>query len=145
VKRSNTVVYDSLGKLLYRLESEEVTYSPDKSISNIKKPVVTLYSDRALPEWRIYANQANLAGDNIIYLSENVILDSLANDSLIKSIETDKLSVNLNTQNVLSDRRVKLFGYNFTCISTRVNYNLRDNVANLDDNVVTKYIVYNEE
>lgn len=145
VKKSSTLVYNPLGKLLYKLESEEVTYSPEESTSSVKKPVVTLYSDQALPRWRLHATQGDMARDNIIYLRKDVRLDSLVNDSVIRRIKADNLSVNLNTQKVFSDSRVELFGHNFACVSMRINYNLREKVAELHNDVITKYVVYNEQ
>ena len=145
VKESSTSVYNSLGEILYKLESEEVTYSPEESISSVRKPVVTLYNNQALPRWRLHANQGDMIRDNIIYLRKDVRLDSLISDSIIKSIKTDSLSVNLNSQEVFSDSRVELFGYNFACVSMRINYNLREKIAELHNDVITKYVIYHEQ
>ena len=64
---------------------------------------------------------------------------SLSPLSRLQRIETESAVVNLTTQDILSDKMVKLNGQNFSSTGLKLTGNLQQQVANLKEQVKTHY------
>ena len=75
----------------------------------------------------------------MLYLEGNVVAQSLSPLSRLQRIETESAVVNLTTQDILSDKMVKLNGQNFNSTGLKLTGNLQQQVANLKEQVKTHY------
>ena len=74
-----------------------------------------------------------------MYLDGNVVAQSLSPLSRLQRIETESAVVNLTTQDIRSDKMVKLNGQNFSSTGLKLTGNLQQQVANLKEQVKTHY------
>ena len=89
--------------------------------------------------WKLTANKATLSKDNMLRLEGNVVAQSLLPISKLQRIETESALVNLKTQDITSDKMVKINGQNFTSTGLKLNGNLKQQVATLKEQVKTHY------
>ncbi|WP_116631098.1 LPS export ABC transporter periplasmic protein LptC [Pasteurella langaaensis] len=94
--------------------------------------------------WKLTANKATLTKDNMLELEGNVIAQSLLPVSKLQRIETDAAVVNLKTQDITSDKMVKINGQNFTSTGLKLNGNLKQQIATLKEQVKTHYEIDNQ-
>ena len=89
--------------------------------------------------WELSANKATLTKNNMLYLEGNVVAQSLSAQSRLQRIETESAVVNLTTQDITSDKMVKLNGQDFSSTGLKLTGNLQQQVATLKEQVKTHY------
>ncbi|WMY94748.1 MAG: LPS export ABC transporter periplasmic protein LptC [Arsenophonus sp.] len=136
---SITHIYDHSGKLVYKLITNKTYYFSDKKSSYFIKPVLTIYNTKSIPTWKITADQAKLTDDNILYLHGNVKINSLNKNSNLKYILMKNSTINLTTQDVISNDRVIIIGNDFKTVSMKMHGNIKKQIAELNENVKTYY------
>ena len=85
----------------------------------------------ALKQWELSADHAEITKEKILHLVGNVKLQALDPTSRLQKIETDKLMVDLNTQDISTESVVKSTGLGFTTTGTGLKGNLKQQVATL--------------
>ncbi|NIF22642.1 MULTISPECIES: LPS export ABC transporter periplasmic protein LptC [Pantoea] len=140
---SDSVVYNPLGGLAYRLVSDKATYFSLQEISWFDNPVMTTYDDNKVATWSVRADKAKLTKDRMLYLYGHVVVKSLTADAPLQRIETDSAQVNLVTQDVTSESQVTLFGSNFNSTGMKMRGNLRTKNAELIEKVKSSYEIQN--
>lgn len=140
-----TLVYNPLGSLNYRLVCTHVKQFALEQLTWFTQPVATMYDENKIATWTVKADQAKLTGDRMLYLYGHVQVDSLAETSQLKRINTDNAIVNLVTQDVSSDDVVTLYGIGFNSIGTKMRGNLRSKTAQLIEKVKTYYEIQNQK
>lgn len=93
--------------------------------------------------WKLSADQAKITDDKILYLDNNVAIQSLLPESKIHSLNTSSAVVNLTTQDITSDTMVSVAGQGFTTTGKSMIGNLRQQVATLKEQVQTHYEIKN--
>lgn len=134
-----TVVYDPEGKLHYKLVSTKVKYYAETGDTDFTQPLMTLYSQTGIPIWMVRADSAVLTKDRMLYLKNNVEVNSLTPESQLERLETAQATINLKTQDITSDTEVKLYGTNFTSTGLKMVGNLRNRTAALQEQVKSYY------
>jgi len=89
--------------------------------------------------WKLTAHKATLTKDNMLSLEGDVVAQSLLAMSKLQRIETEAAVVNLKTQDITSDKMVKINGQNFTSTGLKLDGNLKQQVATLKEQVKTHY------
>ncbi|MGL4933636.1 MAG: LPS export ABC transporter periplasmic protein LptC [Aeromonas sp.] len=108
-----TTRFDLNGKRTERLESSYAEYYQVIEQATFDKPVVYLYDEQGAAEWKVTADTGVLnTGDNVI-LRDKVHLDGLLPASFISTLDTSYLELDLVTQDVRSNREVKILGLDF--------------------------------
>ena len=147
-QKMNTVVYAPTGKKQYLATSDKVEYYTSDGHTNFINPTVHLLeleiqragTDNAGTEsWELSANKATLTKNNMLYLEGNVVAKSLSAQSRLQRIETESAVVNLTTQDITSDKMVKLNGQDFSSTGLKLTGNLQQQVATLKEQVKTHY------
>lgn len=146
--KMETVLYSVDGRKQYLAIADQVEYFRNSGDAVFKSPVVYLFenaqeSNNLVRSWKISADQAKISHDKILYLNENVAIESLLPESKIHSLKTSSAVVNLATQDITSDTMVSVYGQNFTTTGKRMNGNLRQQVAILKEQVQTHYEIKN--
>lgn len=140
-----TVIYDLLGNLSYRITASNVKYFENIGNTEFQEPNITLYNQDHAITWQIIAKYATLTQNKLLYLNEDVVLTNQLTDSQIKEIITDTAKIDLTTQAVTSDGLVTIKGANFTSTGLGLLGNLRNKTADILENVKTYYNAVNTQ
>ncbi|WP_439239800.1 MULTISPECIES: LPS export ABC transporter periplasmic protein LptC [unclassified Lonepinella] len=142
--KMSTVVYSPTGAKQYVAISDKVEYYENDGHTDFQTPIVYLFDienekTQQKESWKLQANKATLSKDNMLYLEGNVLGESLLPLSKLQRIETESAVVNLTTQDIHSDKQVKINGLNFTSTGLKLTGNLQQQVATLKEQVKTHY------
>lgn len=133
-----TMVYDIVGKPQYFAKAQEIKRYEVTERTEFIKPFLDLFDrETALKQWKVSADYAELTKTKQLNLQGNVKIESLDSQSRLQKIETDKLSVDLNTQDISSESVVKSQGMGFTTTGRGLTGNLKKQVATLLHDVKT--------
>ncbi|TNH04005.1 LPS export ABC transporter periplasmic protein LptC [Testudinibacter sp. TR-2022] len=145
-----TTLYSLDGRKQYVATADEVEYFQTQGDTLFKAPIVYLFetsrnSDKLVRSWRLSADQAKISKDKILYLNDNVSIQSLLPESKIHSLQTSSAVVNLTTQDITSDTMVSVVGQSFTTTGKSLSGNLRQQIATLKEQVQTHYEIQQNE
>ncbi|MGP1928512.1 MAG: LPS export ABC transporter periplasmic protein LptC [Arsenophonus sp. NC-WZS1-MAG3] len=140
-----THVYDPIGKLIYKIITDETYHFSNNKISWFINPVLTIYNINSIPTWAVRANKAKLTNDNMLYLYGNVQINSLNSTSDLQQILTENAIVNLTTQDVSSDDKVTVIGIGLCSVSMKMRGNMITHTAELIEDVKTYYEMPNKQ
>ncbi|KGQ69925.1 LPS export ABC transporter periplasmic protein LptC [Chelonobacter oris] len=143
-----TTLYSLDGRKQYVASAEQVEYFQQSGDTVFKSPVVYLFesaknSDNLVRSWKLSADQAKITNDKMLYLDNNVAIESLLPESKIHSLKTSSAVVNLTTQDITSDTMVTVVGQSFTTTGKSMAGNLRQQIATLKEQVQTHYEIQN--
>lgn len=137
-KQMSTTVYDLTGKPQYFAESQEIKRFESTERTEFLKPLLNLFDkETALKQWKVTADYAEVTKEKILNLRGNVRIESLDPTSRLQKIETETLSVDLNTQDISTQSVVKSQGLGFITTGTGLTGNLKKQVATLLKDVKT--------
>lgn len=130
--KMSTSVFDLQGKPEYYVEADEIKRYENSEKTEFKNPLVNLFDKlTALKQWKLSADHAEINAERILTLSGNVKLEALEPNSRLQKLETEKLSVNLATQDIFTDSIVRSKGLGFTTTGEGLKGNLKQQVATL--------------
>lgn len=139
-----TLVYSPTGQKQYHATAKQVEYFQDNGQTHFTLPELLLFeitSEKIQQKqsWKLRADKAVLTKENILYLSGNVVAQSLFAESKLQRVATEQATVNLKTQDITSDQAVKINGLNFTSTGLKLVGNLQQQTATLKEQVKTYY------
>lgn len=80
---------DENGQLLWRVKGEEVTYSPDREVAQIKRPDGELFQDGEII-YRVKADQGEIRENGqIVFLRGNIVATGVQNNSVLRGNELE--------------------------------------------------------
>ncbi|AUI65385.1 MULTISPECIES: LPS export ABC transporter periplasmic protein LptC [Glaesserella] len=136
--KMSTTVYDLEGKPQYFAESQEIKRFESTERTEFLKPLLNLFDkETSLKQWKVTADYAEVTKEKMLNLRGNVRIESLEPTSRLQKIETDELSVDLNTQDISTQSVVKSQGLGFTTTGTGLTGNLKKQIATLTKDVKT--------
>ncbi|WP_159714916.1 LPS export ABC transporter periplasmic protein LptC [Blochmannia endosymbiont of Camponotus nipponensis] len=141
-RQGNNVViniYNKIGQLKFKLTAHCIQYFSDQQITWFIYPNVTAFDEKNIPTWKITANQAKLSYEKILHLYEYVYVTNLKNNACFQSIETNQATINLITQDFISNEKVIIHGHCFYSIGMKMDANLHTQTAKLIDNTQIYY------
>lgn len=131
-EKLSTEVFDLQGKPQYYAEAQEIKRFEETELTEFVRPLVNLFDKESSQKlWELTANQAEITKEKILTLSGNVKLNALDKTSRLQRIATEKLIVDLNTQDIQTDESVKSTGLGFTTTGVGLKGNLKQQVATL--------------
>ena len=131
-EKLSTEVFDLQGKPQYYAEAQEIKRFEETELTEFVRPLVNLFDKESSQKlWELTAHQAEITKEKILTLSGNVKLNALDKTSRLQRIETEKLIVDLNTQDIQTDESVKSTGLGFTTTGVGLKGNLKQQVATL--------------
>ncbi|QLB14331.1 LPS export ABC transporter periplasmic protein LptC [Mannheimia granulomatis] len=134
--KMSTSVYDLTGKPQYFAQADEIKRYESTERTEFLKPFIELFAkDSDVKQWKVSADHAEITKDKILNLSGNVQLNALDPLSRLQKISTDKLTVDLNTQDIFTESTVKSVGLGFTTTGVGLKGNLKQQVATLQKDV----------
>jgi lipopolysaccharide export system protein LptC len=139
---SKSVIMDSYnaeGILNFKINAKTLDFYEDSGETHFQSPVLVLFKDGKISDWQIKSNLATLTKDQILVLTEDVLISSLSPDNALKNIYTEYLVIDLATQDFSGDRPVLIQGVNFESQGDTIKGNLGQQVATLKGKVKSKY------
>lgn len=134
--KMSTSVYDLKGKPQYFAQADEIKRFESTERTEFLKPFIELFAkDSTVKQWKVSADYAEITKEKILNLSGNVRLEALNPTSRLQQISTDKLTVDLNTQDIFTESVVKSVGSGFTTTGVGLKGNLKQQVATLQKDV----------
>ena len=122
-EKLSTEVFDLQGKPQYYAEAQEIKRFEETELTEFVRPLVNLFDKESSQKlWELTANQAENTKEK---------LNALDKTSRLQRIETEKLIVDLNTQDIQTDESVKSTGLGFTTTGVGLKGNLKQQVATL--------------
>lgn len=142
--KMQTEIYAPTGKKQYLALSDKVEYYEFDGHTDFQQPEVFAFETEnpqtiGQQSWKLTADKATLKKDNMLYLNGNVVLQSLMPASKLQRVESEFVLIDLKTQDISSDKMVKINGLNFHSQGLKLNGNLKQQVANLKEQVKTFY------
>lgn len=143
-----TVLYSPTnGHRQYVAKSSKVAYFESDGRTEFEQPMVYLYDTESRQSqqqsWTLRADLATLSKENLLYLTGDVVVQSLLPDSRLQRIETQSAVVNLTNHNISSQSAVKINGQNFVTTGQKLTGNLQQQIATLQEQVKTHYEINN--
>lgn len=149
-QKMETTIFSPTGQKQYIAKSDKAEYYSEDGHTDFFNPVVFVLDDSTSDEskqnetdlhqsWKLTAAKATLTKDNMLNLSGRVVAQSLLPESRLQRIESERATVNLNTQDITSNTEVKINGQNFVSSGLKLDGNLKQQVATLKEQVKTHY------
>ncbi len=146
-QKMHTTIYSLSGKKQYLASADTIQYFDDDGRTLFTHPVVHALEiettesniNGETQSWRLSSKEATLTKDNMLYLTGDVIMQSLDKASKLQRIEAMEATVDLKTQDIKSDSEVHLKGQNFTSQGLKLTGNLKQQIATLKEQVKTHY------
>lgn len=133
-----TMVYDAQGKPQYFAQAQEIKRFETSLRTEFVKPLVMLFdAETAAKQWRVTAEYAEITREKILNLTGNVKIQGLDPHSRLTDIETDRLSIQLDSQDIFTESVVKSKGMGFTSTGKGLRGNLKSQTATLIQDVKT--------
>ncbi|MDU8924017.1 LPS export ABC transporter periplasmic protein LptC [Pasteurellaceae bacterium LIM206] len=146
-KKMETTIFSPTGQKQYLATADGVEYYTNDGHTDFTRPVVYALNiqgeNRQTESWKLTADKATLSKDNKLYLSGNVIAESLDKTTRLQRIATERATVDLKTQDITSDTMVTIQGQNFESSGLKLTGNLKQQVATLQEQVKTHYEISN--
>ncbi|AKO45079.1 LPS export ABC transporter periplasmic protein LptC [[Haemophilus] ducreyi] len=134
----STMIYDVNGQPQYFAKATEIKRYEATQHTEFINPFINLYDTQTrAKQWNISAEQAEITHEKMLHLVGNVKLKALENNAQLQKIVTDKLTIDLNTQDVFTDSKVTSIGARFSSSGIGLKGNLKQQVATLIKDVKT--------
>lgn len=131
-------MYDLQGKPQYFAEAKEIKRYESSQRTEFIEPLLNLFDLQTGKKlWKVTAALAEISKEKMLNLKGNVKLEALDPQSRLQKIETDNLTIDLETQDIRSNAPVKSLGQGFTSQGIGLVGNLKQQVATLQKEVKT--------
>jgi len=135
---SNTS-YGTKGIRNYEITSLHLDYYAKSGNTIFEKPILRIYQNGKIIEWKIVAEKGILTSNKILTLYDNVIANNLLADSSFDSMKAARLSINLINRHFWTETKVSLQGPQFQTMGQAMKGNFADQKALLYNHVQGKY------
>ncbi len=103
----NSVHFNETGFMDHKISADKATNFNEDKLTNFKKPKLTVYLQNEQTEsktiWQLTSEEGVLHQQNKLVLTTNVLVKNLSLDQLIETMETEKLTIYLDTKELTSD------------------------------------------
>lgn len=138
-EKVKTTNFDENGTRNYTLESAFIEYFKQLDETHFEQPILQTYQFGTNKEWQVKARFAVLEGKKMLVMTGNVEIINLLPDAPIKYINTEKVTLNLTSQDFWSEREATLSGVSFDSRGGWVKGNFGSHQIELIDHVKSKY------
>lgn len=132
--------YDETGRLTTRFRSPRIEQFESRNETIMSSPRATLYGEEGSLPWRVQANKGRfLEGDDLVYLTGDVMVTREAEDARPLTLTTTKLTVNNRDRTVYTDAPVKLADAVGLTTATGMKAWIDDRILELNSQVEGRY------
>jgi lipopolysaccharide export system protein LptC len=104
--------FDQQGNLSGQVKASQMSHFEQLGQIQFEQPDYTLYDER-LPRWQVSSRQGVFYQDNKVILEQNVVVNNLHADEMFRQIQTEQLSMSLDTQLLQTELPVRILGQSF--------------------------------
>lgn len=134
--KMSTTVYDLKGNPQYFAQASEIKRYESTERTEFIHPFIELFAKESTQkQWKVSADFAEITKEKMLNLKGNIKLEALDPASRLQQITTDTLTVDLNTQDIFTESKVKSVGSGFTTTGVGLKGNLKQQVATLQKEV----------
>lgn len=106
----HNIHYDADGKVTHKIFADKTTSFVEKEITHFENPKLIVYSvdekNSKTTVWQISSLQGTLYKQNKLVLNKNVSIKNLTQDQLIQTMNTEKLTLLLDTKEITTESLV---------------------------------------
>ncbi|MGX9418132.1 LPS export ABC transporter periplasmic protein LptC [Vibrio sp. RC27] len=135
---SNTT-YDPLGIRNYQIKSTSLEYYSTSGNTTFDAPILFVYREGTLVEWKITSKRGILAKDQVLTLYDDVVAENMLEGASFDTLKTEKLSIHLGTNDFWTDNDVVTKGPQFENFSHALKGNFNAQEAELYNHVQGVY------
>ena len=128
-------VYDSKGNLTQEVSAVKMEHYSELALTHFEKPEFIIYQNNK-PFWRLSADIGNME-EHILTLDNNVYMQQMNDNQLVRSITTKYLEINLDTNQVKTDTPIEIIGNKIHIIGQGMQANLNQGKVTLNHHVKT--------
>lgn len=139
---TKTTLFSFNGQKNYVISADKAKYFKSSKQAVFTSPTALVFNEennQLKEQWQIIAKEGILLNQHTLNLTNGVEIHNLQPNSAIRSIFTDTLSINTETQDIQNNDIVRLVGNNFTTTGNGLKANLKTQIATLINQVETTY------
>jgi lipopolysaccharide export system protein LptC len=138
-KHVSNISYNEEGIRSYVITSTHLDYYADSGNTIFEKPILQVYQDGKIVEWKITAQKGILTENKILTLYDNVTAKNLLEQASFDSLTTAQLSLDMKSRNFWTETPVLLKGPQFETRGQAMKGNFADKTALLYNHVQGRY------
>ncbi|WP_407331489.1 LPS export ABC transporter periplasmic protein LptC [Enterovibrio sp. 27052020O] len=134
-----STTYNEQGIRSYTLDSTHLEHYQQIDETHFNEPVLWTYSDGTNEEWRISSEFAVLENKHILVMTGRVRIFNLLPDAQIKVVTTEKLTLDLTSNDFWSDMETEITGTGLQTSGLRAKGNFGTHQMELIEQVKSRY------
>lgn len=131
--------YNQLGVRNFKITSTSLEYYSASGNTTFDLPILYVYREGTMVEWKISAKRGILAKNQVLTLYDNVLAENMLEGASFDTLETAKLSIQLENNDFWTENDVLMKGAQFEHFSHALKGNFTDQVAELYNHVQGVY------
>lgn len=131
--------FDAQGRLTHKIRAARMEYFTELEMTTLAEPVLQAYPADGQALWQIAASEGILTDQNQVVLQKGVKIQNLGHNQYFSELETSQLELDLNTQQVSSDRLVTIKGPQYDLQGNGMQGDLNSQTLTLLDKVHAVY------
>lgn len=135
----NSQSYNEKGSLSYVIDADRMEHYSALSVTHFEYPKYTIYPKNSDSTWKITANEGTLYNNNRVKLENQVALIATDQSSLIQEIHGKYLELDLKTNIISSEKKIKIKGIDFTMYGSGLIVDLNTKQVTLTNHEKTIY------
>jgi|TARA_R100001369_G_scaffold56858_2_gene83730 lipopolysaccharide export system protein LptC len=105
-----TRIFESDGLLAHKIKSEKMSHYNQIGLTELKRPVYTVFSEQGEELWEVSAAQGTFYDDQTLILEHDVEILALEPDTHIEQVLTEYLIVDLKNESMSTEHPVSIHG-----------------------------------
>lgn len=138
-KGIETTSYNTEGVRSYQLYSKYLEHFTSSDETHFEAPLLHTFKEGRLKEWRVSANNAVLEKKQFLVMTGKVEIHNLLPNSQVKTITTEKMTLDLSSRDFWTDTDIHITGANFTTEGSSAKGNFDSQYMELMEQVKTVY------
>lgn len=135
----STMIYDQHGKPQYFAQAAQIKRYEESERTEFSRPLLQLFDpESGQKQWQITANDAEMTKEKLLHLNGEVRLISLDQTARLQRLDTERLTVDLTSQDIFSDKAVRTQGNGIATQGIGLKGNLKQQIATLLNDVKTQ-------
>ena len=128
-------LFDKNGKLTQEVFSQRMEHFAELQLTHFEQPEFVIYQSQH-PLWRLSAEIGTMQ-DGILTLDQNVKMVQLVANSLVQTITTEYLEIDLDSNKVSTDDQIHIDGQRMSVIGNGMHADLNVGSVSLTQHVTT--------
>ena len=128
-------MFDEQGRLTQEVFSQKMEHFAELDLTHFEQPEFVIYQNHE-PFWRLTAKVGNMQ-DGLLILDQAVTMEQLTANAMVRTINTEYLEINLESNMVTSDSPITIAGQRMTIVGSGMIADLNLGKVSLTQHVET--------